>query len=82
MKVAFVMIKCDLGKVSHVANAIAEIEGVSEVHSITGPYDLLVKFYAPSYDAFGDLVPDVLQKIPGIRETDTLLTFQAYKSEQ
>jgi DNA-binding Lrp family transcriptional regulator len=82
MKVAFVMIKCDLGKVSHVANALIEIDGVSEVHSITGPYDLLVKLYALTYEAFGDLVPDVLQKLPGVRETDTLLTFQAYKSEQ
>jgi DNA-binding Lrp family transcriptional regulator len=79
MKAAFVLVKCELGKVSQVANRMIELEGVSEIHSITGTYDLLVKLYAPSYDAFGDLVPDILQKVPGVRETDTMLAFQAFK---
>ena len=79
MKAAFVLVKCDLGRVDAVANLIMEIEGVSEVHSITGPFDLLVKLYAPTYDAFGDLIPDQLQKVPGIRQTETLLAFRAFK---
>ncbi len=79
MKAAFVLVKCELGKVSQVANRMIELEGVSEIHSITGTYDLLVKLYAPTYDAFGDLVPDILQKVPGVRETDTMLAFQAFK---
>ncbi|HYD43268.1 MAG TPA: Lrp/AsnC ligand binding domain-containing protein [Anaeromyxobacter sp.] len=79
MKAAFVLVKCELGKLETVANAIMEIEGVSEVHSITGPWDLLVKLYAPDHDAFGDLIPDKLQKIEGIRDTETLLAFRAFK---
>jgi DNA-binding Lrp family transcriptional regulator len=79
MKAAFVLVRCELGKVETVANAIMEIEGVSEVHSITGPWDLIVKMYAPDYDAFGDLIPDRLQKVAGIRETETLLAFRAFK---
>jgi DNA-binding Lrp family transcriptional regulator len=79
MKAAFVLVKCELGKLEEVANALMEIEGVSEVHSITGAYDLIVKLYAPTYDDFGDLVPDILQKTPGIRDTTTLLAFRAFK---
>jgi DNA-binding Lrp family transcriptional regulator len=79
MKAAFVLIRCELGRVEAVANAIMEMEGVSEVHSITGPFDLIVKMYAPDYEAFGDLIPDRLQKVPGIRETETLLAFRAFK---
>jgi DNA-binding Lrp family transcriptional regulator len=79
MKAAFVLVRCELGRVEDVAAGIMEIEGVSEVHSITGPWDLLVKLYAPDYDAFGDLIPDRLQKVPGIRETETLLAFRAFK---
>ncbi len=79
MKAAFVLVKCDLGKVSKVANEMIELEGVSEIHSVTGPYDLLVKCYAPTYEEFGNLVPDVLQKVSGVRETETLLAFQAFK---
>jgi DNA-binding Lrp family transcriptional regulator len=79
MKSAFVLVKCELGRIEEVANLIMEIEGVSEVHSVTGPFDLLVKLYAPSYEDFGDVIPDRLQKVPGIRETETLLAFRAFK---
>jgi DNA-binding Lrp family transcriptional regulator len=79
VKAAFVLVKCELGRIEEVANVLMEIEGVSEVHSITGPFDLLVKLYAPSYDAFGDLIPGALQKVPGVRETETLLAFRAFK---
>ena len=79
MKAAFVLVKCELGRLEEVANALMEIEGVSEVHSITGEHDLLVKLYADDYDAFGDLIPDGLQKVPGVRETVTHLAFRAFK---
>ncbi len=79
MKAAFVLVKCELGRLEEVANALMEIEGVSEIHSITGTYDLLVKLYAPSYDDFGDVIPDRLQKVAGIRDTTTMLAFRAFK---
>ncbi len=79
MKAAFVMVKCEPGRLEEVANAIMEIDGVSEVHSITGDHDLIVKLYAASYDEFGDVIPDRLQKVPGIRDTITLLAFRAFK---
>ncbi len=79
MKAAFVLVKCELGRLEQVANALMELEGVSEVHSITGVYDLLVKLYAPTYEDFGDLIPDHVQKVPGVRDTTTLLAFRAFK---
>jgi DNA-binding Lrp family transcriptional regulator len=79
MKAAFVLVKCELGRLEEVANALMEIEGVSEVHSITGTYDLLVKLYATTYDDFGDLIPDRLQKVAGIQDTTTMLAFRAFK---
>lgn len=80
MKAAFVLIRCELGRIEDVANALMEIEGVSEVHSITGPWDLLAKLYAPDYDAFSDVIPGRVQKLAGIRETETLLAFRAFKA--
>ncbi len=82
MTFAFVLVKCQPGCLEEVANAIMEIDGVSEVHSITGPFDLLVKLYAPSYEAFGDLIPDQVQKVKGIRDTETLLAFRAFKASR
>ncbi len=80
MKFAFVLVKVEPGRLEDVAAAVMEIDGVSEVHSVTGPFDLLVKLYAPGYDDFGDLIPDRLQKVPGIRDTETMLAFRAFKT--
>jgi DNA-binding Lrp family transcriptional regulator len=79
MKAAFVMVKCAPGRLEEVANAIMELDGVSEVHSVTGDHDLLVKLYAPTYEDFGDVIPDRLQRIAGIRDTITMLAFRAFK---
>ena len=81
MKAAFVLVKCELGRLEEVANALMEIEGVSEVHSITGEHDLLVKLYADDYDAFGDLITNQLQRVPGLRETVTMLAYRAFGGE-
>ena len=79
MKAAFVLVKCEPGKLEQVANQLMELDGVSEVHSITGPWDLLVKLYAEDYDGFGELIPGRVQRIPGIENTETLLAFRAFQ---
>jgi DNA-binding Lrp family transcriptional regulator len=80
MRFAFVLLRVEPGRLEEVANAVMEIDGVSEVHSVTGPFDLLVKLYAASYDDFGDLIPGRLQKVPGIRDTETLFAFRAFQT--
>lgn len=79
MVTGFVFVKCELGKVDAVANKIAEVEGVSEVYSISGTYDLMAKVYVERYEDFATVVPQWIHHIPGIRETPTLLTFNAFK---
>jgi DNA-binding Lrp family transcriptional regulator len=79
MVAGFVFIKCELGKVEAVANKIVEVEGVSEVYSISGTYDLMAKVYVERYEDFATVVPQWIHHIPGIRETSTLLTFNAFK---
>jgi DNA-binding Lrp family transcriptional regulator len=79
MVAGFVFIKCELGRVDTVANKIVEVDGVSEVYSISGNYDLLVKVYVERYEDFANVVPQWIHPISGIRETSTLMTFNAFK---
>jgi DNA-binding Lrp family transcriptional regulator len=74
----FVQIKCELGKAYAVANAIAEAEIASEVYSIAGDYDLLVKFYVENGTDIGHFVTSRVQTIPGISDTYTIITFKAF----
>lgn len=78
MRAFFVQIKCELGKSYQVATAIADSELASEIYSTAGGYDLLVKFYLDESQDVGHFVAEKIQKIPGIRDTYTLITFKAF----
>lgn len=79
MQTIFVMVKCELGKSYEVADAAVEVEKVSEVHSISGQYDLMIKCYLDDKDDVGHFVTGTLQLLPGVKDTFTLLTFRAFK---
>ena len=78
MQTIFVEIKCALGDSYRVAEALVEIEGVSEVYSISGPYDLLIKCYLAAEEDIGHFVNERIQKVEGIKDTMTTITFNAF----
>jgi DNA-binding Lrp family transcriptional regulator len=63
-----------------VANRIAEVESFSEAFSVSGEYDLLVKLYVDDVDNIGRLIEKQIRSISHIRETHTLLTFEAFQN--
>ena len=70
MRTIFVRVKCDLGKAYEVANsAVVNIEELSEVHSISGNYDLLMKCFLPADADVGHFVTEKQQLLPGIRDS-------------
>ena len=79
MHAVFVMLKVEPGHLYRVADAVTELEIFSEMYSIVGDYDLLLKIYVDDFEALGDLVTQQLHKVPHIRETKTTLTFRAYE---
>ncbi len=79
MQTIFVMVKCELGKAYDVAGAAVEcIEQISEVHSTSGQYDLLMKCYLNDNEDIGRFVTGQVQTLPGIKDTFTLITFKAF----
>jgi DNA-binding Lrp family transcriptional regulator len=78
MRAVFVLLKTDPGHITEVANRVGELESFSEAYSITGPYDLLVKLYVEDVDGIGRIIEKQIHPIPHIRETSTILTFEAF----
>ena len=79
MQTIFVMVKCDLGRAYDVASdAVERIEQVSEVHSVSGQYDLMMKCYLAEGEDIGHFVVNKLQTIPGVKDTFTIITFKAF----
>jgi DNA-binding Lrp family transcriptional regulator len=82
MKTIFVMVKCDLGKAYTVADtAVSDIEQVSEVYSISGQYDLLMKVYLPDSTDIGHFVTERLQTLPDVKDTFTIIAFKAFSED-
>jgi DNA-binding Lrp family transcriptional regulator len=79
MQTIFVMVKCELGRAYEVADEmVQDIEQVSEVHSTSGQYDLLIKCYLPDGQDIGHFVTERIQTVPGIADTFTLIAFKAF----
>lgn len=81
MRAIFVMIKCEMGQAYRVAQEAAdEIPELSELHSTSGQYDLLGKFYLEPDRDVGLFVTERIQILRGVKDTYTLITFNAFGS--
>lgn len=79
MRAIFVMIKCEMGQAYRVAQEAADsIEEMSELFSTSGQYDLLGKFYLASDQDIGLFVTERIQRMAGVKDTYTLITFNAF----
>jgi len=57
---------------------VQRIEAVSEVHSISGQYDLLMKFYLDDQADIGRFINSQVQTLDGVKDTFTLIAFKAF----
>jgi DNA-binding Lrp family transcriptional regulator len=81
MRAIFVMIKCEMGQSYKVAREAADtIEQMSELFSTSGQYDLLGKFYLEPDQDVGLFVTEKIQSLAGVRDTYTLITFNAFSA--
>lgn len=78
MVTAFVMMQVERGKVNEVAGKLAEMEGVREVHSVTGEYDLVAIVWVRDNDMLSEVVTGRLQKVDGILRTSTMVAFRVF----
>ena len=80
MLVAFVLMKTEPAHIDDVVKALVEMEIVEEMHSLAGDYDLLVKVRVEDFDHLARLVVDRIQRVQHLRETKTLIAFDAYNA--
>ncbi|GAB0118066.1 Lrp/AsnC ligand binding domain-containing protein [Acidisoma sp. 7E03] len=79
MNAIFVQIKCELGRAYEVAAKLAdEFENASQIYSTSGRWDLLVQFRLEEGQDPGVFVTEHLHRVPGIRDTYTIMVFDAF----
>ncbi|HJP67155.1 MAG TPA: Lrp/AsnC ligand binding domain-containing protein [Actinomycetota bacterium] len=75
---AVVLIQCAIDSIPEAAQAIADIEGVSEVYSVAGEVDLVAIVRVSNHDDLAKVIPGGMDKVPGVVRTETLIAFQVY----
>ncbi|HEX7733780.1 MAG TPA: Lrp/AsnC ligand binding domain-containing protein [Ktedonobacteraceae bacterium] len=78
MVAALVLINVERGKVNETAQSLLEIEGVAEVYSVTGEYDLVALLRVRQYEDLAEVVTARVVNLPAITKTNTLMAFQCY----
>jgi DNA-binding Lrp family transcriptional regulator len=78
MVTALVLLKVARDKVNSVAETLAEMEGVTEVYSVAGRYDLTVIIRVKDNDQLAELVTNHMLKVEGILKSETFIAFRVY----
>ncbi len=78
MITAIVMINAATDSIPEVAEALAAVDGVSEVYSVAGSFDLIAVVRVKHYDEVADVIAGHMSKVPGVADTETHIAFRAY----
>ena len=78
MVTTVVLAVCDTHQIPETAQAVADIEGVSEVYSVAGDYDLVIMVRVRRHEDLAEVVSEHIAKVPGIERTQTLVAFKVF----
>lgn len=78
MVTTVVLAVCDTHQIPETAQAVADIEGVSEVYSVAGDYDLVIMVRVRHHEELAEVVSERIAKVDGIERTQTLVAFKVF----
>jgi DNA-binding Lrp family transcriptional regulator len=75
---AIVLINLEADSIPEAAQAIADLDGVTEVYSCAGDVDLIATVRVKAHEDLADLVPGRIGKVDGVLDTVTHIAFRSY----
>lgn len=78
MITTIVLVKADPQRIPQCAMALAGIDGVHEVYSVSGEWDLVAIVKVADYEQIAAVVTERFPAVQGITRTQTLTAFRAY----
>ena len=78
MITAIVNINAAVDRIPEVAQAIADLPGVTEVYSVAGDVDLVAMVRVRRHEELAEAIAGRINKVDGILSTQTLIAFQSY----
>ncbi|HOI50272.1 MAG TPA: Lrp/AsnC ligand binding domain-containing protein [Prolixibacteraceae bacterium] len=81
MITAIVLINTERTRVNSVGAQLAGIDGVDEVYSVSGRYDLLAILRLPRIEELSVLITEKLSKVEGITHTESMIAFKKISAQ-
>ena len=78
MITAIVLVHTAVDRIPETAQAIADLDGVSEVYSCAGDVDLVAIVKVREHEHLAEVIAGRLSKIEGVVATDTHIAFRSY----
>jgi len=74
----FVFLTVERSKINTIAETISEMDGISEVYSVGGRFDLIAIIRVKNNEMLADIVTNHLLTIDGIITSETMIAFKVY----
>ena len=78
MVTSIVLLTVSRDRVNEIAETLADMQGITEVYSIAGRYDLAVIIRAKNSEQLAEIVTHNMLKVQGIITSETLVAFRVY----
>lgn len=75
---AVVLINAANDRIPEVAEAIADLDGVREVYSTAGRWDLVALVKVREHEELADVIAGRIDRITGVEDSETLIAFRTY----
>lgn len=75
---AVILLVVEKNKINEVAERLVELEGITEVYSVAGQYDLVAIARVRDNEQIAEAVTRQMLKIDGIQRSETLMAFKAF----
>jgi DNA-binding Lrp family transcriptional regulator len=75
---AIVLIRAERDALPELGSTLADLDGVAEVYSVTGDWDLVAILRVAKPEDLARVVTGQLGRVPGVARTSTMVAFEAY----
>ncbi len=72
---AYVLINTELGQEAQVVSELREVEGITNISSLYGIYDVIAQVEADSMEKVKEIVFNKIRRLDNVKTTITLITF-------
>jgi DNA-binding Lrp family transcriptional regulator len=80
MLTAFILVKSSREGLTNLGPALADVEGVAEVYTVTGDWDFVAIVRVREHDDLAKIVTQGLTRLDGIQSTQTMVAFQQFSA--